>query len=636
MYIDKRLARAHLRDELDSWIKAKKLFFSKIQDWIRDYRDGKIEKRYSSKDARIKALSQDIMWDIADATLYSCFVLNKRTTLQALISKVHSLVKMPKVKEDSSYDEELHWSLKTIGEIISYCSGLFYVINRQTDREHEVFIKIEASDSIIKMFEQAFFIPPETNTLPIWNKNNNKLELDNRSEYAILGDKFNRHSNYLNLSVLNMLQRTKYSITKELIPYIRRKFSDAPQVNIASLIKQENIAQEVINDYKDKEFSFIYQFDKRGRIYDKGYHIHVQGDENNKALLEFSRKEKLTERGQYWILVDLANHYGLDKLNLDDRYQWSKEHWKDIQRNPSKYINEAESPLLFFQCLTNLRKACKGEPIGHIVRLDSTCSGVQLMSTLMRDEFSMKLTNVIGSEREDYYTYIAKQLMENYNHLNLFEGMSLKEIRSMVKKPIMTFWYNSESIPKEVFGDLTDECDAFYEVLLKASKGAKALMDEVNYCYPRDKDVIQWTLPDKHVAYCPSIIIKETKVEIKEFSTQIKFLTKTNKASYDNWRSLLPNIVHSIDGWVCRYIAMNLCTRGIQLSPIHDSFGVHPNYCDELRKVYRRALALLYKEDYIENILREVSTKEVSLDRGKFNEETYNSILNNIDGHYIC
>lgn len=79
--------------------------------------------------------------------------------------------------------------------------------------------------------------------------------------------------------------------------------------------------------------------------------------------------------------------------------------------------------------------------------------------------------------------------------------------------------------------------------------------------------------------------------------------------------SLAPNVIHAIDGWIVRMIAIMLAEQDCELSPIHDSFGVHANDCDLLRKLYRSLLARLYRENIIDDILSDILGRKVKIDR---------------------
>ena len=96
------------------------------------------------------------------------------------------------------------------------------------------------------------------------------------------------------------------------------------------------------------------------------------------------------------------------------------------------------------------------------------------------------------------------------------------------------------------------------------------------------------------------------------------------------------NVIHSLDAWICRQVIKALDLQSIEVSPIHDSFGVHPNYCDELRKAYKGAIARLYRENILENILCEITGKELKLDIPEADKNILANISLNDNGYYIC
>ena len=95
------------------------------------------------------------------------------------------------------------------------------------------------------------------------------------------------------------------------------------------------------------------------------------------------------------------------------------------------------------------------------------------------------------------------------------------------------------------------------------------------------------------------------------------------------------NVIHSIDAVVMRWVVEMLNDQGIQVSPIHDSFGVHANHCDALREAYRKCLARLYKEDILNNILRQIQP-DAEFKLPEYSEKIYQTIRGNTEGYYIC
>lgn len=607
----------------------------KVKEWIDDYHAGEYGKRYDSKDARVQNVISKLD-KVASYLLYSVLCLGQ-TTLQATATKLGLY-----------FEEDSILAVKTGAELLAVCDGLGYEIIRPVLGSGQTFMiepKIELDFETKTALALSMFLPPMLITPNAWStKSNGGYELT--KSYAILGDRFNKHDKEINLSVLNTLQEVKYvldpAITCEDDSYdlssIPKQAIEQTKANYELALKQNRMIYDM---YQDKEFSFVWQYDKRGRVYSKGYHINIQGNEYRKAMLKFAKSEKLTERGWYWLKVDLANAFGLDKETWDNRVSFIEQNIDSMLSNPVEWESKADEPLLFRGSLEAYRKALKTGETNHIVRLDATCSGPQLMSVVMRDVEGMKLLNVLGDDtRWDYYTEVAKATYEATKDSKIWgENPNWSDIRNQTKKASMTYWYNSESKPQEFFGKDTKELKEYYKVLDTLTKGACALKKKINACWRNDVLVNEWTMPDKHTVYCPVRHQKKSRIEVKEMkggTAVFNFISTVIQAGEDEKRSLCPNLVHSIDGWVLRNITTMLKEQDIALSPIHDSFGVHPNHCDTLRKCYRTTLARLYREDWIDKALSQIVEQEVKVERPNVDPEIEQAIRSNVNGYYIC
>jgi DNA-directed RNA polymerase len=78
--------------------------------------------------------------------------------------------------------------------------------------------------------------------------------------------------------------------------------------------------------------------DFRGRAYPIPPHLSHIGDDLSRGLLQFEEAKPLGARGLRWLKIHLANLYGYDKANFDERVHWVEEHLEDI-------YDSAEKPL---------------------------------------------------------------------------------------------------------------------------------------------------------------------------------------------------------------------------------------------------------------------------------------------------
>lgn len=85
-----------------------------------------------------------------------------------------------------------------------------------------------------------------------------------------------------------------------------------------------------------------------------------------------------TFSGYDYILIDIANAFGLDKELFETRIEWVNSHMTELE----SLADAADSMPLYLKGVMALRKAQAGIPTGHIVGFDACCSGIQIMSVL--------------------------------------------------------------------------------------------------------------------------------------------------------------------------------------------------------------------------------------------------------------
>ena len=73
-----------------------------------------------------------------------------------------------------------------------------------------------------------------------------------------------------------------------------------------------------------------------------------------------------------YVLISIANAYGLDKLLFEDRIQWCKNQGKKLYQ----LTNEAEDPALYLRGIQELQRLVSGKTdSNYMIGLDACSSG---------------------------------------------------------------------------------------------------------------------------------------------------------------------------------------------------------------------------------------------------------------------
>lgn len=257
----------------------------KLQDEIKDIdieplvqkiEELKTNKYWESKNKRLSMLvnSDYIAEKLVKVTLGFNF------QIQELIGRI-----APDISNGLDYID----MVRNAADVIAACEDLVYQVHIG---EHIMIIshyKLEPGTYQyigLMTFNPPMLVPPKE-----WVSNNNGGYYDNELN-CILGSIHARHKKPQALDVLNKLQAIEWVIDPTIM-----ELAEVPNKEFKSPDSHEQFkkmasdSQSVYQKYANKSFWFIWQFDKRGRQYSKGYHINLQSSGFKKALLNFARKE---------------------------------------------------------------------------------------------------------------------------------------------------------------------------------------------------------------------------------------------------------------------------------------------------------------------------------------------------------
>lgn len=377
-----------------------------------------------------------------------------------------------------------------------------------------------------------------------------------------------------------------------------------------------------------------------------------------------------------YLMIAVANAFGLDKITWDERLKW----FEDNQLHLDALLKKAESPAMFFAATQAWRAAKAGHPTGFPISLDATSSGMQILSVLVGDRKAARITNVISNEegkRMNAYQYLFDVMQTK-----IADGKKVKY--SDIKQAIMTAFYGSKAVPKEIFG-VGRELDMFFETLETETPHIWALNKAFLKMWNPKALEYSWTMPDNFHVHTKVMTTVGREVGFRGKTYEI--LREVNLPS-PKGRSLGANITHSVDGLIVRELTRrcdfdpgqriritnlvenqdelgrpdltdnyrevekyyhlfqdtgylsarvldyidessvhlihadllldlleSLPPRPFRLVSVHDCFRVHPNYGNDLRRQYNLQLALIAESHLLSHILGQVNNKPMRVQK---------------------
>jgi hypothetical protein len=428
-------------------------------------------------------------------------------------------------------------------------------------------------------------------------------------------------------SAMNALQDVAYNIRTNLTDDILSRYKTEDKwfnekgqfmhTEWAKLVDDLKLAQS-------NPFYFAVACDDRGRMYDLSTYIKYQGDKYQKSMLEFASKQHCTDEGLTYLAIAVANELYSDKVSFDEAVAW-------IDSKSIAELQELAAGNPIAETLVaDYIDADAGKPVGTITHWDATNSGLQFYSLLGADKATASLCNVFDTGTiADAYRALADALnkVTNSNSFN----------RSNVKNAFMVFLYGSmqanilhkiedkkngvlNGIAEFFPADWSDDMmwDAFETAMESIAPAAIKLMNLMYSYNIEGKTKFCWTMPDGFKVETTSVVsYSGTEADDKNKQVRGWFIDlhgKTHEGSasvkieeYSKFsRSLAPNIIHSIDSYFGREVIRRLAALGIEVSFIHDSFGVHPNNAATLHQVAREVAADILESDLLIDILSQL------------------------------
>jgi DNA-directed RNA polymerase len=418
-----------------------------------------------------------------------------------------------------------------------------------------------------------------------------------------------------------------------------------------SFLQTMSIAKE----YGVDTFYFPYQCDFRGRIYPIPQFLQPQGNDVARALLTFADPKPLGESGLYWLRVQYANCWGVDKVSFGERVDWANEMLHDlIEQYPDacefdwpewmdmKHLwADADDPWQALATLIEIANAYSygvphEYPCSLPVNVDGSNSGLQHFSAMLRDPEGARLVNLAPSDKpSDIYTNVAKVVERRVREdqvspdevvvTNATGWLKAGINRKLCKRGTMTYCYGvtqqglKDALREDGFLDwASNQFSAgqyigkhIWAGILECITGATEAMDWLRRCATcanKAGVLLNWHTPSGfHVAHPYN---EPQSVRVQCLSGEVHFRVfdpDADVSPHKQRNALPPNFVHSLDA---SHLLMTVSAgeaAGItHWMMIHDSFGTHAGQVDLLRDVLREQFVKLYEIDVLTHLREQV------------------------------
>ena len=329
---------------------------------------------------------------------------------------------------------------------------------------------------------------------------------------------------------------------------------------------------EAAKKFKDKVFYLPWSFDYRGRAYPIPAFLTPQDTDFGKALIRFADESEVSDEAHDWLAFQVATTYGLDKATMVERLDWvsnNKTLISNIATDPIDSLPDweaAEEPWQFMASCHEYYHCCikkDKQTTGLMIAVDATCSGLQILAGLAKDQSTAELVNVCpGSRPSDAYKAVAEEAKKHVP-----KEMHSWLTRKTTKRTVMTIPYNAtksssriyikEALKEQGHDPTPDEVsvvvDAVYKSMDAIVPGPMQVMRWIKVHvgqYIKDgAEVVEWTTPSGFM-----VVQERNKRETEQLELHLLGRTRVNlivgkgdPCPIRHKSSTAPNLIHSLD-----------------------------------------------------------------------------------------
>lgn len=400
---------------------------------------------------------------------------------------------------------------------------------------------------------------------------------------------------------------------------------------------------------------FAYCADFRGRIYTSNRYATHQGPDWEKAAISFAQGEVCSVEAFEWMLKAAAGHWGI-RANWDDRLRWGRTHLQEMVAAAEAPLDrlelwrDAKDPWQLLQLCRAIAQhvADPDSPATVPVRFDQTCSGIGIVSALVRDRRLARLTNIAGKSRQDLYQHVAYRL-QHLLRLDLSNGNEKDQAgaqfwldfgidRGLCKGPVMTTIYGAQFLgivegleaalhERKVGAHLSQwmgsrlgparylarKIGLLLGAELKSCMELQRWLRELSRTVLASGKPISWESPMGMPIRLGDLLDARTKVATlahgnRRWRTWKDRAEKGELSARSTNRAITANFVHSFDAALCQLMVSRCGEQSTPLLTNHDCFATIPARAGWLHHTLHDELRSLYATDWLAEIAGQIKT----------------------------
>ena len=426
---------------------------------------------------------------------------------------------------------------------------------------------------------------------------------------------------------------------KESRQAYRRASAEAMNKNASAFRRscRTRMTMEAVRRFNGKTFYIPWSFDYRGRAYPIPAFLTPQDTDFGKSLILFDEESVLKSEDEQWLAFQVATTYGRDKDTWDERQEWVMKNLTLISRvanDPIRCRPEweiAEEPWQFlaaceayYHCvLAHTRRMS-----GHMIAIDATCSGLQILAGLAADRSTAELVNVLPSDRpQDAYKAVAE-----LSKPNIPKRIRPYWDRKATKRSVMTIPYNAKPYSNRTYirdalkvkgidiekDELTQAVKAVREAMDTIVPGPMAVMkwieSEVSSIVraglKKGVVILEWETPSGFIVHQ-----RLMKRNTQQLRLQLLGNCKINITTEDDEQvsvvrhkaATAPNLIHSLDASLLQMASEKF---NAPIATIHDSVLTRATDMTRLSSLVRETYMNLFSNNnYLKDFAASIGAK---------------------------